>query len=140
MLRFFFLWLLLVTPVKAEEPVQAVITTTVGEVCLNSCVTGVGTFTAYNDVVLKAEVSGRIENVHFQEGEYAKPQQKLFTIYNKENRQMSKKPLQLLSLAKVCSVEKVELKRKVFESPTSCRKQKIKYRQMKRRWLLPKKR
>jgi hypothetical protein len=55
---FFFLWLLLVTPVKAEEPAQAVITTTVGETCLNSCITGVGTYTAYNDVVLKAEVSG----------------------------------------------------------------------------------
>ncbi len=55
LLPFFF-----VTQLKADEPVQAVVVTTVGESCLNPCVMGIGTFTAYNDVVLKAETSGRI--------------------------------------------------------------------------------
>jgi membrane fusion protein (multidrug efflux system) len=116
MVRFFFLWLLLVTPVKAEEPAQAVITTTVGETCLNSCITGVGTYTAYNDVVLKAEVSGRIENVHFQEGEYAKPQQKLFTIYNKEQQATVKKAAAALKLSKSTLMRKIELNKKGFLS------------------------
>jgi multidrug efflux pump subunit AcrA (membrane-fusion protein) len=108
MLRLFVLLLLFITPVNADELPQAVVITTVKESCLNPCVTGVGTFTAYNDVVLKAETTGRIESLHFKEGDRAESHQKLFTIYNKEQTAKVKKAEASLKLshsmltAKVC--------------------------------------
>ncbi|MBS0271218.1 MAG: efflux RND transporter periplasmic adaptor subunit [Proteobacteria bacterium] len=115
-------WLILLScllafPVKADEPVQAVIVTTVTEGCLNPCVMGIGTFTAYNDVVLKAETSGRIEIIHFQDGDYAKPSQKLFTIYNKEQEARVKKAQATLALSKNVLKRKSELANRGFVTP-----------------------
>lgn len=115
-------WLILLpflfaTQVKADEPVQAVVGTTVGECCLNPSVMGIGTFTAYNDVVLKAETSGRIEVIHFQDGDYTKPNQKLFTIYNKEQEARVKKASSSLALSKNVYKRKSELAKRGFVSP-----------------------
>lgn len=117
MRRFLFLLFFYITPVKADEPIQAVIVTTVTESCLNPCVTGIGTFTAYNDVTLKSGIAGRIENVHFQDGDYAKPNQKLFTIYNKEQEAKVKKAAASLAMSKNTLRRKSELGRRGFASP-----------------------
>ncbi len=99
MLRALIFSSLFIAPALADELPQAVIITTVTEQCLNPCVTGVGTFTAYNDVTLKAETAGRIEIVHFKEGARAKPGQELFTIYNKEQEAQVKKAEATLKLS-----------------------------------------
>ena len=69
-------------PAYANEQAQTIVITHVKEDILNPSITGVGTFSAYNDVTLKSEISGRIQAVHFKEGEYVKPDQNLFTIHN----------------------------------------------------------
>ncbi len=116
MLRLFLLLLLFIPAVKAEELPQAVVITTVKETCLNPYVTGVGTFTAYNDVVLKAETMGRIENIHFKEGDRAKTNQKLFTIYNKEQTAKVQKAEATLKLSQNTLKRKEELSKRGFST------------------------
>ncbi|OJW48074.1 MAG: hypothetical protein BGO67_03330 [Alphaproteobacteria bacterium 41-28] len=122
MLRLFLLLLLFVAPVNADELPQAVVITTVKESCLNPCVTGVGTFTAYNDVVLKAETTGRIESLHFKEGDRAEAHQKLFTIYNKEQTAKVKKAEASLKLNQSMLMRKEALHRKGFTTPQELEK------------------
>ena len=105
---------LFVTSVKADELPQAVVLTTVGEACLNPCISGVGTFTAYNDVILKAETSGRIEIIHFKEGDYAKQNQILFTIHNKEQVAKVKKAEAALKLSQNVLKRRHDLHKKGF--------------------------
>lgn len=100
MLRLSFLLFLCITPLRAEEPPQAVVTTTVKEICLNPCVTGIGTFAAYNDVTLKAERAGRIESVEFHEGESTTENKLLFKLHSKEEEAKVKKAEATLELSK----------------------------------------
>jgi RND family efflux transporter MFP subunit len=114
MLRQFLLLLLFVAPVNADELPQSVVITTVKESCLNPCVTGVGTFTPYNDVVLKAETTGRIESLHFKEGDRVAANQKLFTIYNREQTAKVKKAEASLKLGQNMLKRKEPLNKKGF--------------------------
>ncbi len=116
-MRYFLLFLLCVISAKADERPQAVIITTVNEGCFNSCLTGVGTFTAYNDVILKAETHGRVETIHFKEGDQAKSNQPLFTLYNKEQEAKVKKAEASLKLAQNILDRKRQLVGKKF-APT----------------------
>ena len=117
MLRVIFLLLLSISSVKAEETPQAVIITTVKDSRLTPSITGIGTFTAYNDVVLKAEAIGRIETIYFKEGDRAKPNQKLFTLHNKEQQAKVKKAEASLKLSKNMLNRKEILFKKKFISP-----------------------
>lgn len=106
MKRGFILLLLFTISAKADEthqgsqPPQAVVTTIVKSGKLSQHVIGVGTFTAYNDVTLKAETSGRIAGVHFKEGDRAKENQILFTLRNQEQKAQLKKAEAALNLSK----------------------------------------
>ena len=117
MVRSFFLLLMLVSMAKADEPPQAVITTPVQEVNIAPMITGVGTFTPYNDVTLKAETSGRIEHVHFKEGDRAKPNQLLFSLYNKEQEAKVKRAEANLKMSTNILHRKQKLIEKEFTSP-----------------------
>lgn len=101
----------------AEEPPQAVTTTIAQEVNLNESVTGVGTFTAYNDVTLKAEIAGRIETIHFKDGDRAKPNQLLFTLHNNEQKAKLKKAEATVKLSRNILKRKKELAERKFVSP-----------------------
>jgi membrane fusion protein (multidrug efflux system) len=116
LIRLLFL-LALITPAQAEETPQLVILTPVKEGCLNQSLASVGTFTAYHDVVLKAPTSGRIEILHFKEGEHAKPNQKLISFYNKEQEAKVKKAEAALKLSQVSFNRKKELFEKKFMAP-----------------------
>ncbi len=100
MFRTFLIFMFATTPLFAEEQPQAVITTTVKEMCLNPCVSGVGTFTPYNDVMLKAQIDGKVESVEFREGENTKPDRILFKLVNIEQKANVKKAEAKLSLSK----------------------------------------
>lgn len=117
MLRVISLLFLFISAAKAEETPQVVIVTTVKESRLAPMVTGVGTFTPYNDVVLKSETTGRIEAIHFKEGDRAKPNQKLFTLHNKEQQAKVKKAEASLKLSKNILARKEALFQKKFISP-----------------------
>ncbi len=108
--------LLFIAPVNADELPQAVVITTVTESCLNPCIMGVGTFTAYSDVILKAETSGRIESIYFKEGDRAQSNQKLFTIYNKEQIAKVQKAEASFKLSQNIFKRKEELHKKGFST------------------------
>ncbi|MBY0273530.1 MAG: efflux RND transporter periplasmic adaptor subunit [Alphaproteobacteria bacterium] len=93
MFRAFLLIFMIValSPAHAYEKAQTVIITQVKEGVLNPSIAGVGTFSPYNDVILKSETAGRIHAVHFSDGEFAKPDQTLFTIHNEEQQANVKK-------------------------------------------------
>ncbi|MBX9785725.1 MAG: efflux RND transporter periplasmic adaptor subunit [Alphaproteobacteria bacterium] len=91
MFRTFIFLAVTLTPAHAYEQAQTVVITQAKEGILNPSITGVGTFSAYNDVTLKSEIAGRIQAVHFKEGEFVKPDQTLFTIHNEEQQANVKK-------------------------------------------------
>ncbi|MBI2706927.1 MAG: efflux RND transporter periplasmic adaptor subunit [Proteobacteria bacterium] len=123
MLQTFILFLFFVAGVKADAPPpQAVVLTTVKEGCLSECLAGVGTFTPYNDVTLKAEIAGRIEIVHFKEGDSVKENQKLFSLYAKEQTAKVKKAEATLKLSKSTLARKQKLIEKKFVSPQDLEK------------------
>lgn len=111
-----FLLLAFISCARADEPPQAVVTTTVQESNPAESITGVGTFSAYNDVVLTAETSGRIATVHFKEGERVKPNQKLFSFHNKEQKANLKKAEASLKLSQNILNRKQALMKKQFTS------------------------
>lgn len=122
MLRVLFLFLLsahgaMAAPTPQAEPPQAVVTTKVKENSLHPTLTSVGTFTAYADTVLKAETPGRIETIHFKEGDGATKQQMLFTLYNKEQLAKVKKAEAALALSQSILKRKQELHKKNFACP-----------------------
>ena len=117
MFRTLILLTALFTPAYAYEQAQTVITTQVKEGVLNPSITGVGTFSAYNDVTLKSEIAGRIQAVHFKEGEFAKPDQALFTIHNEEQQANVKKAEATLQKNKNILKRKKELATRKFASP-----------------------
>lgn len=86
MFRALIITLLLLSPAFAEDKPQVVTLTVVKEGALNHEITGVGNFTAYSDVVIKAETAGRIETISFKDGDKAKPDQILFVLHNKEQK------------------------------------------------------
>lgn len=114
MLRLLFLLMICATSAMAEEPPQAVIITTVQEQSICPNIVCVGTFTPYNDVVLKAETSGRIDTIHFKDGDRAKPNQKLFTLHNKEQEAKLKKAEATLHMSKNILNRKKKLIEKNF--------------------------
>jgi len=83
----------------ADEPPQAVVTMAVQESHPVESITGVGTFAAYHDVILTAEIAGRIETIHFKEGDHVKPNQKLFSFSDKEQIARVKKAEASLELS-----------------------------------------
>lgn len=117
MLRFTILLALCIPALKAQEPPQSVVTTTVKEMCLNPCVKGVGTFTPYNDVILKAEIPGRIESVEFKEGDDTKENQLLFRLHSDEQQAKVKKAEAALELSKSMLKRKKAVHQKGFLSP-----------------------
>jgi len=117
MLRSFFVLLLTISMAKADEPPQAVVTTIVKEVDITPTITGVGTFTPYNDVTLKAETSGRIQDVHFQDGDRAKASQVLFTLHNKEQDAKVKKAEATLQMSTNVLHRKQMLRKRNFVTP-----------------------
>lgn len=117
MLRLAFFLLLFLTSVKANEPPSVVILTTVEESSLTPSVVGVGTFTAYHDVTLKAETAGRVETIYFQEGDRATPHQKLFSLHNKEQEAKVKKANAALKLNQNILNRKQALMKKKFATP-----------------------
>lgn len=116
MLRFFAIFFLFTSCALAEDSPQAVVTIKVSEGSLSPTMHGVGVFKAYADTVLKAETAGRIEHIHFREGETVKAGQKLFTLYNKEQMAKVKKAEAALSLSQHTLHRKQELAKKKFTS------------------------
>lgn len=104
-------------PAYGNEQAQTVVLTQVKEGMLNPSITGVGTFSAYNDVTLKSEIAGRIQVVHFKEGEFVKPDQTLFTIHNGEQQANVKKAESTLQMNKNILKRKKELAERKFASP-----------------------
>jgi len=119
MLRFLVVTLaLLSTPyAKADEQPQAVVTIRVQESSLTPTLNSVGTFTAYADTILKSETAGRIEAIHFKEGDSIKAKEKLFTLYNKEQTAKVKKAEAALALSQGILQRKQELLKKKFVCP-----------------------
>lgn len=119
MLRFLTVFLLSMTCAQAEdqpqaEPPQAVITIKVSEGTLKPTLNSVGTFKAYADTVLKSETAGRIELIHFKEGDSIKAGERLFTLYNKEQNAKIKKAEASLALSQNVLKRKQELAKKNF--------------------------
>lgn len=104
------------TPAHADEQAKTVIITQVKEGVLNPSIAGVGTFSAYNDVTLKSETAGRIQTVHFKEGEFAMPDQTLFTIHNEEQQANVKKAESTLQKNRNILKRKKELATRKFAS------------------------
>jgi membrane fusion protein (multidrug efflux system) len=117
MLKRFLFLLFLSTAVKAEEPPQVIVLTSVKEGCLSHQLNGVGTFTAYSDIILKAPTSGRIDTIHFKEGEHSKVNQELISFYNKEQEAYLRKAEAALKLSQASYHRKKELYKKEFISP-----------------------
>lgn len=116
------LFLLSVNPARADEHPQAVVTIKVKENVLNPTLNSVGTFTAYADTVLKAETAGRIENIHFKEGDSINADHMLFTLYNKEQEAKVKKAEAALALSQSVLKRKQELVKKKFVCPQDLEK------------------
>jgi membrane fusion protein (multidrug efflux system) len=119
MLRFLVIFFFSITCALAEdspqaEPPQAVVTIKVGEGTLYPTLNSVGTFKAYADAVLKAETAGRIELIHFKEGDSIKADQKLFTLYNKEQTAKVKKAEAALALNQSILKRKLDLAKRNF--------------------------
>lgn len=117
MFRTLILLTALLTPVHAYEQAQTVIITQVKEGVLNPSITGVGTFSAYNDVTLKSEIAGRIQDVHFKEGDFANPDQALFTIHNEEQQANVKKAESTLQKNRNILKRTEELATRKFATP-----------------------
>ncbi|MBX9621674.1 MAG: efflux RND transporter periplasmic adaptor subunit [Alphaproteobacteria bacterium] len=119
MFRTFILMAVALTPAPAhaDEQAQTVVMTQVKEDVLNPSITGVGTFSAYNDVTLKSEIAGRIQDVHFKEGEFVKPDQTLFTIHNEEQQANVKKAESTLQKNKNILKRTEELATRKFATP-----------------------
>ena len=124
MLRFFVIILALLSTngARAEERPHAVVTTFVKEGSLNPTLHSVGTFTAYSDATLKAETAGRIETIHFKEGDSIQTNEKLFSLYNKEQIAKVKKAESALALSTNILKRKQELSKKQFTSPQDLEK------------------
>lgn len=114
---FVFLFLFSANLLKAQETPQAVTGITVKEGVVSPYISAVGTFVAYHDVMLKAEVPGRIETVHFKEGDHVLPNQVLFTFYNAEQKARVKKAEATLKLDRNSLERKKKLVEKKFISP-----------------------
>jgi membrane fusion protein (multidrug efflux system) len=106
---------------QGETP-QAVVTMKVSEGTLNPTLNSVGTFKAYSDAVLKAETPGRIEMIHFKEGDSIKEGGKLFSLYNKEQTAKIKKAEAALALSQNVLNRKQELVKKKFVCPQELEK------------------
>lgn len=113
-LRYCLLLLIPFNLAKAEEPPQAVVITKVKESALNPTLNSVGTYKAYADAVLKAETSGRIEEIYFKDGQTVKAQQKLFKLYNKEQAAKIQKAEAALALSQNILKRKKTLNMKDF--------------------------
>ena len=113
----FILILCAIQPAKAEEMAEAVIGVTVAEGTVSPTISAVGTFTAYNDVFLKSETYGRIQEIHFKEGDHVKPDQKLFTLHNEEQKLKVQKAKAAVKLSKNRLKRKQTLVEKKFISP-----------------------
>lgn len=103
-------------------PPQAVVLTAVKEGCLKECTVSVGTFTPYNDVILKAESAGHIDAVHFHEGDSVKDNQKLFSLNAKEQLAKVKRAAAALKVSKSSLARKAKLRAKDFISATDLEK------------------
>lgn len=124
MLRFLAvaLSLISVNSAMADKPPLAVVTIKVKESTLHSNLNSVGTFTAYADTILKAETPGRIEAVHFKEGDNTNADQKLFSLYNKEQTAKVKKAEAAFALSQSIFNRKQELVKKNFACPQDLEK------------------
>lgn len=68
---------------QAAAPVRAAVPVTVGKVVKKTMpvqVTAIGNVEAYSTISIRAQVSGELLDVHFQEGDFVHKGQKLFTI------------------------------------------------------------
>lgn len=108
--------LLIYGPAFAQEPPQAVVTTTVKEIPLNPTLKSVGTCKAYADAVLKAESAGRIEAIYFKDGQPVKAGQILFKLYNSEQKAKVQKAEAALALSQNILKRKTTLNQKNFAS------------------------
>lgn len=111
-----FLMLVSAQLAKADDMPQAVVGIVVTEGSLSPVISAVGTFTAYNDVLLKAETAGRIEAVHFKEGDHVQPDKKLFTLHNEEQKLKVQLAQAALDLSKSSLERKKTLVKKGFVS------------------------
>jgi len=117
MQRFFLFFLCLFgTAVNAQMPPQPVVLTTVKEGTLAAGTSWAGTFTPYNDVVLRAEISGHIDKLYVKEGASVKEGEKLFSLKDQEARARVKKAAAALKLAQNGLNRKKKLKEKEFIS------------------------
>lgn len=114
MLKSILLLTLFAAPVRANEAPQAVVTVKVEENNLHETITGTGTFSPYNDITIKAEVDGRVEVVHFKEGDHAYEAQKLISFHNKEQLAKVKQAEASLKLTKNILSRKKSLFKKGF--------------------------
>jgi membrane fusion protein (multidrug efflux system) len=117
MLRYLLFCLFLTTSAWAQEIPQVVKLTQVNEGTLSHEVSGVGTFTPYSDVTLKAVISGQIEAVSFKDGDRAKDHQLLITLNNREQKAAVMKAESALALSENMLKRKQTLSNKKFISP-----------------------
>ena len=116
MLKYVFPLFLLITPARADEQPQAIVTHIVQENSPQGSIAGTGTFSPYNDVVLKAKTEGHIETIHFKEGEHVTSNQKLISFHNKEQLAKVKKAEASLKLSQNMLHRKQVLFKKNFVS------------------------
>lgn len=122
MLRTLFFCLLGLSAAHAQMFPQRVVLWTVNPGSLDQESTIVGTFTPYNDVMIRAEVPGCIETVHIKEGETVEEGQKLFSLRNKESQARVKSAKAALHLSKHTADRRRQLKEKDFISPQDLEK------------------
>ncbi len=119
-MRYAFLFLLaFVSALQAEMPPQVVVMGPVTSGPLVQHITAVGTFTPYNDVVLKAELEGPIREVHFKDGDIVKEGQPLITLHNKEQQAKLAKAKASHALSKTALERQKKLLEKKFGSQQS---------------------
>jgi membrane fusion protein (multidrug efflux system) len=104
------------TPPAGEMPPQAVILTKIQEGSLQNKMMGVGTFTPYNDVTLKAEIPGCVEKSYVKEGQSVKEGQKLFSLRAHESLAKIKKAEAAVKLSHNSLERRKKLKEKEFIS------------------------
>ena len=96
---------------RADNSPETVVLLTVAEGSLTQHITAVGTFTPYNDVMLKAEIEGSVKEVHFSDGGKVEPRAPLITLHNKEQ----KAKLEKAKVAAKISKNTVERKKKLLD-------------------------
>ncbi len=116
MLRFALLFAMCIPIANAYDAPQSVITTKVKDMCLNPCISGVGTFTPYNDVILKSEIPGRVESVEFKEGNSTKENAILFRLHSDEQQAKVKRAEAALQLSRSMLNRKQAVHKKGFLS------------------------